>query len=172
MSALLRPVLRRSALLASPAIIRSTSRSVTTLGKVLYTAESKSTGGRNGKAVSNNGALSVDLAMPKELGGSGKGANPEQLFGMGYSACFIGAMGLVSKTKFNKALPADTSATALVHIGPPSGKTEGFALGVDLKVKVPGWEKAEVEKLLKAAHEVCPYSLATKGNVEVKLTAL
>jgi len=134
--------------------------------KVLYTAQSTATGGRDGRAVSSDGVLNVQLTTPKELGGAGGvGTNPEQLFAAGYSACFIGAMRFVAG-KAKVVLPADTSITGHVGIGPIPA---GFAIKVQLDIKVPGLPKDQVQKLVEAAHQVCPYSNATRGNIEVAL---
>jgi len=137
--------------------------------KVLYTAHATATGGRDGRAVSSDNVLNVTLTTPKELGGAGGvGTNPEQLFAAGYSACFIGALKFVAG-KQKVALPADTSITGNVGIGPiPTG----FALKVQLDIKVPGLPKDQVQTLVEAAHQVCPYSNATRGNVEVTLNVL
>ena len=137
--------------------------------KVLYTAHSTATGGRDGRAVSSDGVLNVQLTTPKELGGAGGvGTNPEQLFAAGYSACFIGAMKFVAG-KQKIALPADTSITGNVGIGPiPTG----FALKVQLDIKVPGLPKDQVQKIVEAAHQVCPYSNATRGNIDVTLNVV
>lgn len=134
--------------------------------QVLYTAVATATGGRDGRAVSSNNVLDVKLSTPKELGGAGgDGTNPEQLFASGYSACFIGAMKFVaSQTK--RSLPADTSITAHVGIGQIEG---GFGLDIDLNINLPGLEQADAEALVEAAHKVCPYSNATRGNVDVRL---
>lgn len=135
------------------------------LEKVVYTAHATSTGGRDGKSVTSDGQVSVQLALPKEMGGNGAGTNPEQLFAMGYSACFIGAMKFVAGQK-KIALPADTSITADVGIGPiPTG----FGIQVTLHINVPGVERAQVEEVVNAAHIVCPYSNATRGNIDVTL---
>ncbi|MCV2368778.1 organic hydroperoxide resistance protein [Roseateles oligotrophus] len=137
------------------------------LDKVLYTAHATSTGGREGKSATPDGALSVTLSTPKELGGAGgPGTNPEQLFAAGYSACFIGAMKAVAgKTKL--ALPDDLSITADVSIGPIPA---GFGIQVALNISIPGMERAAAEQLVQAAHQVCPYSNATRGNIDVTLT--
>lgn len=134
--------------------------------KILYTAHATSTGGRDGTSRSSDGALEAKLTTPKELGGNGAfGTNPEQLFAAGYSACFIGAMKFVAGTQ-KISLPADTSITADVGIGPiPTG----FSIAVTLTVSVPGMDRASAEKLVEAAHIVCPYSNATRGNIEVTL---
>lgn len=135
---------------------------------VLYRTQATATGGRDGKAATADGTFQVTLSTPKELGGAGgAGNNPEQLFAAGYSACFIGAMKAVSGTVGVK-VPADTTVTADVGIGPRS--EGGFGLDVALKVSLPGVPSADAEKLVAAAHQVCPYSNATRGNVDVKLS--
>ena len=134
--------------------------------KALYTATATATGGRAGTAKSSDGVLDLALTTPKELGGNGAtGTNPEQLFAAGYSACFIGAMKFVAMQQ-KVALPADTSISADVGIGPIP---QGFGIQVALHVKIPGMDKAAAQKLVEAAHQVCPYSNATRGNVEVSL---
>ena len=136
------------------------------LDKVLYTAHATSTGGREGTSKSSDGALSVQLSTPKELGGAGgPGTNPEQLFAAGYSACFIGAMKAVAG-KQKIALPADTSITADVGIGPITG---GFGIQATLNISLPGMEREAAQALVNAAHHVCPYSNATRGNIDVTL---
>jgi osmotically inducible protein OsmC len=136
------------------------------LEKVLYTATATSTGGREGSSKSSDGVLDVKLTTPKELGGNGAvGTNPEQLFAAGYSACFIGAM-KVAAGKLKVALPAETSITAEVGIGPiPTG----FNIQAKLTITVPGVERAKAEEVVEAAHQICPYSNATRGNVDVTL---
>ena len=137
------------------------------LDKVLYTAHATSTGGRAGTSKSDDGRLELNLSTPKELGGdSGRGTNPEQLFAAGYSACFIGAMKAVAGGQ-KIALPADVSITADVGIGPIPG---GFGIQVAMAITVPGMERAAAEALVAAAHKVCPYSNATRGNIDVTLT--
>jgi osmotically inducible protein OsmC len=137
------------------------------LDKVLYTAQATSTGGRTGTSTTPDGALKLELSTPRELGGAGgAGTNPEQLFAAGYSACFIGAMKAVAG-KMKLQLPADTSITADVGIGPIP---HGFGIQVALQVRVPGWPREQTEKLVHAAHQVCPYSNATRGNIDVELT--
>lgn len=137
------------------------------LDKVLYTATATSTGGREGTSRSSDGVLEVKLTTPKELGGNGAvGTNPEQLFAAGYSACFIGAMKVVAG-KMKVALPAETSVTADVGIGPIPA---GFSIQAALKVSIPGVERAVAEQIVQAAHQVCPYSNATRGNIDVTLT--
>jgi Ohr subfamily peroxiredoxin len=137
------------------------------LDKVLYTAHATSTGGRTGTSKTDDGRLSLTLSTPKELGGDGgAGTNPEQLFAAGYSACFIGAMKAVA-AKQKISLPADVSISADVGIGPIPA---GFGIQVAMRITVPGMEKADAEALVAAAHQVCPYSNATRGNIDVSLT--
>ncbi|RMM12495.1 Organic hydroperoxide resistance protein [Pseudomonas caricapapayae] len=132
----------------------------------LYTAVATATGGRDGRAVSDDKILDVKLATPKELGGAGGAAtNPEQLFAAGYSACFIGALKFVAGQS-KRSIPTDTSITAHVGIGQIPG---GFGLDIDLHVSLPGLEQADAQQLVDAAHVVCPYSNATRGNVDVRL---
>ena len=138
--------------------------------KALYTATATATGGRAGTAKSSDGAIDVTLSTPKELGGAGgPGTNPEQLFAAGYSACFIGAMKAVA-AKQKISLPAEVSITSDVAIGPHANKPGAFGIQVDMKISVPGMERAALEALVATAHEVCPYSNATRGNVDVTLT--
>jgi lipoyl-dependent peroxiredoxin len=140
------------------------------IDKALYTAHATSTGGRTGSTESSDGKIKLQLSTPKELGGdSGPGTNPEQLFAAGYSACFIGAMKAVA-AKQKLSLPAEVSIQADVSIGPMSGKPGAFGIAVAMVVSVPGMDKAAAEALVKAAHEVCPYSNATRGNIEVALS--
>ena len=135
--------------------------------KVLYRAEASATGGREGRAASSDKHLDVQLSTPKEMGGAGgPGTNPEQMFAAGYSACFIGAMKFVAGQK-KIALPADTRIDAKVGIVPIP---QGFGIEVDLAVTIPGMAKADAEALVAAAHQVCPYSNATRGNIDVRLT--
>ena len=136
------------------------------LDKILYTAHATSTGGREGSSKSSDGVLDVKLTTPKELGGNGAaGTNPEQLFAAGYSACFLGAMKHVAAAQ-KIALPAGTAIAADVGIGPIPA---GFGIQVAMKISLPGMERAAAEKLVQAAHGVCPYSNATRGNIEVDL---
>jgi osmotically inducible protein OsmC len=137
---------------------------------VLYKTSAKATGGRDGSAATLDGALDVKLATPKELGGGGgPGNNPEQLFAAGYAACFIGAMKFVASQGGPK-VPADATVTSTVGIGPRS--EGGFGLDIDLAVSLPGVAKADAEALVAKAHQVCPYSNATRGNVDVRLTVV
>ena len=136
------------------------------LDKVLYTAHATSSGGREGTSKTDNGVLDVKLTTPKGLGGNGAtGTNPEQLFAAGYSACFLGAMKFVAGQQ-KVALPADTSIAADVGIGQIPN---GFGIQVALHVTIPGMDKAAAMKIVEAAHQVCPYSNATRGNIEVAL---
>lgn len=138
------------------------------LEKVVYTAHATSTGGRDGRAVAPESGLDVKLSVPKAMGGKGEGANPEQLFAAGYSACFIGAMGFVAGQQ-KKALPAGTQIDAEVDIGPIPN---AFGIAVRLNISLPGMDRAEAEALVAAAHQVCPYSNATRGNIAVDLTVV
>jgi osmotically inducible protein OsmC len=138
----------------------------TKLDKVLYTAKARTTGGRDGRAVSDDGLLDVKLAPPKELGGMGGATNPEQLFAAGYSACFMGALKHVAGMK-KVAVPADASIEASVDIGPIS---QGFGIAVQMTINLPGLDRAVAQDLLDTAHQVCPYSNATRGNIVVELT--
>lgn len=142
------------------------------IDKALYTAHATSTGGRTGTTKSSDDRVSLQLSTPKELGGDGgPGTNPEQLFASGYSACFIGAMKAVAGSQKIK-LPAEVSITADVSIGPMTGKPGAFGIAVSMAITIPGMERAAAEALVKAAHEVCPYSNATRGNVDVTLTVV
>jgi len=135
---------------------------------VIYKTSATATGGRDGAAKSDDGSVDVKLVIPKELGGpGGVGANPEKLFAAGYSACFLGAMKAMSG-KVGVAVPADTTVTAEIGFGPRA--EGGYGITADLTITMPGVDKAEAEKLVHAAHEVCPYSNATRGNVDVGLT--
>lgn len=138
--------------------------------KALYTATATATGGRTGTAKSSDGVLDLALSTPEELGGAGgAGTNPEQLFAAGYSACFIGAMKAVSARQ-KIALPAEVSITSDVAIGPHANKPGAFGIQVAMTISVPGMDRAQLEALVATAHEVCPYSNATRGNVDVTLT--
>lgn len=133
---------------------------------VKYRATASATGGRDGKAATKDGSFTVNLSTPKELGGAGgPGNNPEQLFAAGYSACFIGAMKFVASQGGPK-VPADTTVTTTVGIGPRS--EGGFGLAVEMEVSLPGVDRAEAEALVEKAHQICPYSNSIRGNVEVQ----
>ena len=134
----------------------------TKLDKVLYTAKAHTTGGRDGAARTDDGRLDIKLSSP---GQAGTGTNPEQLFAAGYSACFIGAMKAVAgKTK--TALPADLAVDAEVDLGPTPG---AYGIAVRMNVSLPGMDRAAAQSLLDAAHQVCPYSNATRGNIDVAI---
>ena len=138
------------------------------MAKVLYTARAHVTGGRDGHGRSDDGALEVDLRRPKELGGEGGGTNPEQLFAVGYAACFEGALGVVARRA--KVDAGDAAIDSEVSLS-PDGKG-GFLLSVGLDVTLPSvTDAAAAVDLVRAAHQVCPYSNATRGNIEVTLTA-
>ncbi|MBJ7536052.1 organic hydroperoxide resistance protein [Marinomonas transparens] len=137
--------------------------------QAVYSATATSTGGRDGRSVSSDNKLDLALSTPTELGGAGgEGTNPEQLFAAGYSACFIGALKLVASQQKIK-VPNDVNVTATIGIG-ENTKGEGFNICADLEVSVPNVEVSVVEKLVEAAHQVCPYSNATRGNIEVNFT--
>ena len=133
--------------------------------KTLYTAIATAEGGRNGRSRSLDGNLDVRIVPPRELGGPGDGANPEMLFAAGWAACFQSAMHLVAKSQGHDL--TDSSVTAEVDLGFTEDKT--FELAARLLVSVPELERAEVEKLIEATHQVCPYSRATRGNIPVEL---
>jgi len=139
------------------------------MANTLYTAKAHVTGGRaEGHGRSSDGELEVDLRLPPELGGPGGGTNPEELFAVGYAACFEGALGVV--TRRAKAEAGEVAIDSEVSLS-PNGKG-GFLLGVALNVSLPGIEdQATAKDLVRAAHDVCPYSNATRGNIEVTLTA-
>ena len=139
---------------------------VTKVEKVVYRAHATSTGGRDGTSKTSDGLLNVKLTVPREMGGAGGGVNPEQLFAAGYSACFIGAMKFVAGTQ-KIALPVDTSIDATVGIGQIPA---GFGIEVPMVVNVPGMERAAAQALVDKAHQVCPYSNATRGNIDVRIT--
>ena len=134
---------------------------------VKYRTTVTSTGGRDGQARSKDGRLNHLLSTPRELGGAGgDGTNPEQMFAAGYSACFIGAL-KVAGQQLELNVPADVSVTATVGIGPRSAG--GFGITADLVVSLPGVDRADAEKLVETAHQICPYSNATRNNVDVGL---
>ena len=138
---------------------------------IKYTASATATGGRDGHSRTEGGEVDVKLATPKALGGAGDGVNPEMLFAAGYAACYIGAMKFATtQDKSLAKVPDDAEVTAKVGIGPRSDK--GFGLRVDLTVHFPGVDTAEVQKVADAGHDICPYSHATKGNIEVTTTVV
>jgi Ohr subfamily peroxiredoxin len=134
--------------------------------KILYTAHAHTTGGREGRSVTDDGLLDVALTPPKVMGGSGSATNPEQLFAAGYSACFLGAIKYVAGLK-KVAIPANASIDASVDLGVISA---GFGIAVRLAVDLPGLDRSLAQEIIDAAHQVCPYSNATRGNVEVILS--
>jgi lipoyl-dependent peroxiredoxin len=134
--------------------------------KTLYTAEALTTGeGRDGKARTSDGKLDLDLAIPKEMGGSGNGTNPEQLFAVGYAACFHSALRLVGRQE--NADVSDSAVGARVSIGQIDNG--GFGLAVELEITLPNVDADTAQQLAEKAHQVCPYSNATRGNIDVKL---
>jgi Ohr subfamily peroxiredoxin len=138
---------------------------------VKYTTAATATGGRDGRAATKDGTLEVKLATPKELGGGGgPGNNPEQLFAAGYAACFLGAMKFVASQGDSAKVPAETTVTATVGIGPRS--EGGFGIDVQLDVALPGVPREAAEALVEKAHQVCPYSNATRNNVPVRLNVV
>lgn len=134
--------------------------------KILYRGKATATGGRDGKASSENNEFSVKLGTPKEMGGGGDGTNPEQLFAAGYSACFLGAMKFVASQE-KIAFPADAQINGIVGIGQIPA---GFGIEAELRITLPGMERAAAQALIDKAHQVCPYSNATRGNIDVTLT--
>lgn len=135
---------------------------------VKYSTKATATGGRDGHARSEDGRFDVALSTPKELGGAGgDGSNPEQLFAAGYSACFIGAL-KVAGQQLKMKVPDDAAVSAIVGIGPRAAG--GFGITTDLTVTLPGLDRDQAQQLVDAAHQICPYSNATRGNVDVGLT--
>ncbi|MBI1245077.1 MAG: Ohr family peroxiredoxin [Alphaproteobacteria bacterium] len=137
---------------------------------VVYRTSARATGGRDGHSATLDGAVDVKLAVPKEMGGNGQGVNPEQLFATGYAACFLGAMKFVASQGGTAKVPAEASVTSTVGIGPRAAG--GFGLEIALAVELPGVPRAEAEALVAKAHEVCPYSNATRDNIDVKLSVV
>ncbi|CAJ0780488.1 Organic hydroperoxide resistance protein OhrB [Ralstonia mannitolilytica] len=136
---------------------------------VLYRAHARATGGRDGRAITDDGRLDVRLTTPTELGGAGgEGTNPEQLFAAGYSACFLGAIKFVG-ARDKIRVPADVSVQGSVGIGVIPN---GFGIEVDLQISLPGMDPAEAQTLIDRAHIVCPYSNATRGNIDVRLSLI
>jgi Ohr subfamily peroxiredoxin len=141
---------------------------VTALVKPLYTAEATASGGREGRVRSADGYLEADLQPPVEMGGPGGATNPEELFAAGYAACFQSALGVVARR--SKVSIDGSTVNAKVTIGTTEGG--GFGLSVALDVHIPDVEEDATQKLIESAHEVCPYSNATRGNIEVALRAV
>ena len=140
----------------------------TSLDKVIYTARAHTTGGREGASRTDDGLLDIKLTPPKAMGGAGTATNPEQLFAAGYSACFMGALKHVASMK-KIAVPADAAIDAEVDRGPIPA---GFGIAARLSVSLPGLDRAVAEDLVNTAHQVCPYSNATRGNIDVTLTVV
>jgi osmotically inducible protein OsmC len=137
---------------------------------VKYRTKASASGGRDGRAATEDGALQVSLSTPKELGGAGgQGNNPEQLFAAGYAACFLGAMKFVAAQDKQK-VPDNAKVTSTVGIGPRS--EGGFGLEITLDVSVPGLPRDQAQALVEKAHQVCPYSNATRNNIDVKLNVV
>ena len=138
------------------------------LEKIMYTAHTHTTGGRDGKAISDDGLLNVDLALPKVMGGTGTATNPEQLFAAGYSACFMGALKHVAGLKKVK-VPDDAYIDASVDLGLIP---QGFGIAIKLAVALPGLERNIAQNLVDTAHQVCPYSNATRGNISIEISLI
>jgi Ohr subfamily peroxiredoxin len=142
------------------------------LDKVIYTARAVAVGGRsNGTARTADGALDVRLDTPIEMGGKGGGTNPEQMFAIGYASCFIGALQATARER-KVVLPDATSVHSEVSFGTRAGGLKGYNLDISMAVEIPGMEQAEAQALVEGAHEICPYSNATRGNVDVAFTVL
>ena len=131
-----------------------------------YHTSASTKGGRNGRAMLDNGGLALAMALPKDLGGAGDGHNPEQLFALGYSACFGQAILVIAKKHDVDGQAAKVTADVTLNTD------AGFSLAVELKVSIPGADKAKVQALVEEAHTICPYAKATKGNIPVKLTVV
>ena len=136
--------------------------------KVIYTARAKAMGGRVGTAKSDDGQIDLKLDGPVEMSGKGNGTNPEQLFAVGYAACFIGALRVVAGKRHIR-IPEDVALDSAVSFG-LLGEAEGFGIAVAMTIHLPGIERATAEELVHRAHQVCPYSNATRGNIDVLLT--
>jgi lipoyl-dependent peroxiredoxin len=135
---------------------------------ILYETSARAVGGRDGRTGTLDGSLDVKLTIPKELGGpGGPGNNPEQLFASGYAACFLGAMKVAHSKGAKASVPHDATVTATVGIGPR--EEGGFGLAIKLAIDLPGVDRADAHDLIEKAHHICPYSNATRGNVDVKL---
>ncbi|MDP2370079.1 organic hydroperoxide resistance protein [Rhodoferax sp.] len=139
---------------------------VTKVEAVIYQAHATASGGRDGTVKSSDGLLDLKLSVPREMGGAGGGVNPEQLFAAGYSACFLSAIKFLAGMQ-KIALPADAAVNATVGIGKTPA---GFGIEVQLVVALPGMDRTVAQALVNKAHEVCPYSNATRGNIEVSIT--
>jgi Ohr subfamily peroxiredoxin len=138
----------------------------TKLEKILYTAHAHTTGGRDGHSATDDSLLDVKLSPPKSMGGAGAGTNPEQLFAAGYSACFMGALKFVAGKK-KITVPPEFAIDASVDLGPIPA---GFGIAVKMVIHLPGMDRSVAQELVDDAHQVCPYSNATRGNIDVELT--
>jgi Ohr subfamily peroxiredoxin len=137
--------------------------------EVVFTAESTATGGgRDGHVKSSDGRIDLDTRMPKEAGGNGEGTNPEQLFSAGYAACFLGALRLVAR---NGKIDLDDATGITAQVGFGKDPAGGFAINANLIGYLPGLEQGAADDLMNQAHQVCPYSKATRGNIDVTLSA-
>ena len=132
-----------------------------------YVTKATTKGGRNGRSMLDDGGLALAMAIPKEIGGAGDGHNPEQLFAVGYSACFMGAMQIVGAAQKIR-LPADTAVDASVSLGRTENDT-AYGLAVTLSVSLPGLDREQAQRLVDGAHQACPYSHATRGNIVVTI---
>jgi Ohr subfamily peroxiredoxin len=137
--------------------------------KVIYIGRAKAMGGRVGTAKSDNGQIDLKLDRPVEMGGKGNGTNPEQLFAVGYAACFIGALRVVAGKRHIR-IPEEVAIDSAVSFGPLKGEVEGFGIAVAMTIHLPGIERTTAEELVHQAHQVCPFSNATRGNIDVLLT--
>lgn len=142
-----------------------------TIKSAVYTAHAHTTGGRTGTSKTDDGRLAVTLDTPKAMGGNdGPGTNPEQLFAVGYSACFLGALKAVARGE-NVKIPDDATIDASISFGDNANEGgKGFNIAAELKVTIPGLDRAQAEDLVQKAHQICPYSNATRGNIDVTLT--
>lgn len=136
---------------------------------IIYTARAKVMGGRVGTARSDDGQIDLKLDRPVEMGGKGNGTNPEQLFAAGYAACFIGSLRVVAGKRHIR-IPEDVAIDSAVSFGLLRGEAEGFGIAVAMTIYLPGIERTTAEELVRHAHQVCPYSNATRGNIDVLLT--
>ncbi|MBA9076459.1 MULTISPECIES: organic hydroperoxide resistance protein [Rufibacter] len=137
--------------------------------KRLYTAEVTATGGRNGQVKSSDGIIDMPVRLPEGLGGKGGATNPEQLFAAGYAACFQSALMLIAG---QQKIRLDENSTVTAHVSLDQMDNGGFGLAVQLDVKIDGVEKAKAQELVEQAHQVCPYSVGTRGNIDVQLNVL
>jgi Ohr subfamily peroxiredoxin len=137
--------------------------------KVIFIARANSMGGRVGTAKSDDGQIDLKLDRPVEMGGKGNGTNPEQLFAVSYAACFIGALRVVAGKRHIR-IPEEVAIDSAVSFGPLKGEVEGFGIAMAMTIHLPGIERTTAEELVHQAHQVCPYSNATRGNIDVLLT--